>query len=225
MTEVVNEPAGAPHPNGSAPAVEGPAKGDISRRITAILDAAQEEAEKIREAAREEAASIVRNAHASAAERIDELTREPQRLKDEAARAASEILESAEAEATVRITKAEREAAEMIRLSHEDAETRRKETDHAVAETEELMERRRQQLESEIQSLVRLREMADASIQKVVDGLQAVASEIGGLLSAVPDSERAAQASAAETDSSESGRTPQEGKGARRFLSRRSGEE
>src|SRR5690242_2780377 len=74
---------------------EPPASGDISGRIAAILDTAEEEAEKIRERARAEASTIIRAAHSSAAERVDELTREPERLRNEAEREANELLENA----------------------------------------------------------------------------------------------------------------------------------
>lgn len=170
-------------PSEAAPA------GAISARIAAILDTAEEEAEKIRDRARDEAASIIRAAHAAAAERIDELTREPERLRGEAERGAKELLETARSEAAQQVATAEQQARELLRESEQQAEQRRRDAERASAEMEAAMERRKRALNDELAALASLREQAGASVQDVVNVLQRTASDIDRRLGAIPDSE------------------------------------
>jgi vacuolar-type H+-ATPase subunit E/Vma4 len=160
---------------------------DLSRRIASILDSAEAEAERIRERAQTEAASIVRAAHASAAERIDELTREPERIKDEAARRAHELVRNAEADASRAISEADQQARETIHQSEQHADTQRRETERAVAEMEAAMEQRKRQLKDEIRSLAELRGQASGSVAQVVGALEGAASELNRKLGAIPN--------------------------------------
>jgi DNA repair exonuclease SbcCD ATPase subunit len=185
---------------------------EISQRIAAILDTAEEEAEKIRAAARAEAAATIRAAHASAADRIDELTREPERIKDESERTARELIRSAEAQAAKQVADAERQAAETIHQSEQQAEARRREADRMIAELEAAMDKRQRELRDEIRALAQLREHASGSVHEVVQTLQSVASDIDRKLVAIPDS----------TDQEP---LPENGRGAFKLLSRRSNDE
>jgi vacuolar-type H+-ATPase subunit E/Vma4 len=160
---------------------------DLSRRIAAILDSAEAEAERIRERAQAEAASIVRAAHASAAERIDELTREPERIKDEAARRADELVRNAQADASRAIADADQQARETIHQSEQHADTQRRETERAVAEMEAAMEQRKRQLKDEIRSLAELRGQASGSVAQVVTALEGAASELNRKLGSIPN--------------------------------------
>ena len=188
--------------------------GDISGRIAAILDTAEQEAEKIREKARAEAASIIRAAHASAAERVDELTREPERLRSEAEREAKEHLENARNEAAQQVAAAERQARELRNESEQEAEERRREADRATAEMEAMMQRRKRALSDELAALASLREQAGSSVQDVVNVLQRTAADIDRRIGTIPDSESTERQPAAES-----------GKGGGLRLLRRGGEE
>lgn len=195
------------------PAAEA-APGEISTRIAAILDSAEEEAEKIREQARAEASSIVRAAHASAAGRIDELTREPQRLRDEAELEARRLLDQARGEAAAQVADAERQAAALTREAEKQAADLRRDAERAASEMEAEMERRRRELKGELEALAQLREQAGASVQEVVQVLQRTASDIDRRLGAVPSSEAEQREPAADSP-----------KSALRLLSRRGSEE
>ncbi|HEY3961323.1 MAG TPA: hypothetical protein VGL84_02245 [Gaiellaceae bacterium] len=166
----------------------GPAgESDLSRRIASILDSAEAEAERIREKAQAEATSIVRSAHASAAERIEELTREPERIKDEAERRANELVRKAEADAARAVSEADQQARETIHQSEQHADTQRRETERAVAEMEAAMDLRKRQLKDEIRSLAELRGQASGSVAQVVTALEGAASELNRKLGAIPN--------------------------------------
>src|SRR5579862_8549872 len=154
--------------------------GEISARISAILDSAEEEAEKIRDQSRAEAASIIRSAHAQAAERIDELTREPERLRAEAEQEAHALLAKARADAAEQISQAERQAAAVTKEAEQQATQRKREAE---------MQRRERALKDELAALSQLREQAGESVQDVVQVLQRTASDIDRRLGAIPDNE------------------------------------
>jgi cell division septum initiation protein DivIVA len=78
---------------------------DLGNRVAAVLSAAEEVAERIREEAREEAAAITTKAEQAAAERVKALTREAEQLRAKA----EKVLAEADAKA-----KAKREAAEVM---------------------------------------------------------------------------------------------------------------
>ena len=160
---------------------------DLSRRIASILDSAEAEAERIRERAQAEATSIVRAAHASAAERIEELTREPERIKDEAERRANDLVRKAESDASRAISEAEQQARDTIQQSEQHADTQRRETERAVAEMEAAMDLRKRQLKDEIRSLAELRGQASGSVAQVVTALEGAASELNRKLGAIPN--------------------------------------
>jgi hypothetical protein len=69
----------------------------VGERIVAILNEAEQTADRIREEARAEASAIIREAHERAAGRVEELTREPERIKAEAVSEADRIRADAEA--------------------------------------------------------------------------------------------------------------------------------
>lgn len=194
--------------DGHAPA------GEISTRIAAILDSAEEEAEKIREQARAEASTIIRAAHASAAERIDELTREPERVLNEAEETARQLLDTTRTEAADQVSQAERQATTLTREAEQHAADLKREAERAAAAMEAEMERRRRALKDELGTLGQLREQASVSVQEVVQVLQRTASDIDRRLGAIPASE-AEQRSAA----------PEGGKTGLRLLSRRGSED
>lgn len=109
---------------------------DLGNRVAAVLSAAEEVAERIREEALEEAAAITRKAEQAATERVKALTREVEQLRAKA----EKVLAEADAKA-----KAKREAAEVM-ASRIEAEALRHQDDLNAA-AHSLEERLRTALE------------------------------------------------------------------------------
>jgi cell division septum initiation protein DivIVA len=173
---------------------------DVGDRIAAILNAAEEAAERIRTTARDEAADILRHAHETGASRVEELTREPERLRDDAARAAQRTRDDAdaysdatreeadayshrthqEADAYSAETRsdAERLARETVASAQRESDELRHAAQQAVREIEEAGRRRQQEIAGGIKALSDLRDDSARRVQEVVAGMRAAAGSL-----------------------------------------------
>jgi hypothetical protein len=151
---------------------------EIGDRIAAILNAAEEAAERIRTTARDEAAGILRHAHETAAHRVEELTREPERLRDEAAQAAHRTREEADAYSSDTRSDADRVARETVAQAQAEAEELRRAAHADVREIEEHGRRRQQEIAAEIKELSELRDDTARRVQDAVAGLRGAASTL-----------------------------------------------
>jgi hypothetical protein len=169
---------------------------EVGERIAAILDAAEEAAERIRTTARDEAAGILRHAHHTAAQRVEELTREPERLRDEAAQAAHRTREEADAYAAETRSDADRAARDAVATAQREADELRQAAHDEVRRIEEDGRRRGQEIAAEIKALTDLRDDTARRVQEVVAGLRSAASGLEERV--LPFVDEAAAAAAAE---------------------------
>ena len=151
---------------------------EIGARITAILDAAEASAEKIRTEARAEAAQIVHQAHERAAARVEELTREPERLRDEAARESDEVRALANAYAEETRSKADVEAADLVAAAQREAQELRRDANDDVQRNEDEGRRRQDELNAQIRELSGVRDEAIEHIRAAAGGLRSAAERL-----------------------------------------------
>ena len=72
---------------------------EVGAGVTAILEAAEQAAEKIRADARKEAAALIHEAEEAVAARLQALTRDADRVREEAETEATRVREEAESDA------------------------------------------------------------------------------------------------------------------------------
>ena len=162
---------------------------EIGERIAAILDAAEDSAERIRAEARAEAAEILHRAHERAAARVAELTHEPERLRDDAARVADETRAAAEAysvetrtaadsySADTRRT-ADEQARELVAAAQREVDSLRHEANEDVRRIEDEGRRRQEEMDAQLREVTRTRDSAIDNVRAAVAGLRDAAEQL-----------------------------------------------
>jgi vacuolar-type H+-ATPase subunit H len=144
----------------------------VGSGVDAILEAAEQAAGEIREVARRQAGDLIRQAEDAVAARIQELTREAEQIREDATAEARDIRLAVEAYAKSR----RREADEQVATKVEQTERRAREI---LAEAEQRGRSFEQQLQGRSEELAREVRELEARRERIVRGLQELASYIG----------------------------------------------
>jgi hypothetical protein len=143
----------------------------LGDRVAQVLNAAEEAAGQIRADARREGVCIIQEADATAATRVDELTREAEQLRQDAEDYARDIRSAVDSYATQQRRDAEQEARRIL----SEAETQARATREASQEMSEQMQqdarRRHEMLHRESKALEERR-------QRVVEGLRDLSAQL-----------------------------------------------
>src|SRR5215207_2255742 len=143
----------------------------LGDRVAHVLNAAEEAADQIRADARREGVRIIKEAEATAATRVDELTREAEQLREDADDYARDIRSAVDSYATQQRRDAEEEARRVL----SEAETQARATREASQEMSEQMQqdarRRHEMLQRESKALEERR-------QRVVEGLRDLSAQL-----------------------------------------------
>jgi len=144
---------------------------ETGTRVAAVLNAAEEAAETIREEARRHADDMLRQAKADAAARVEELTREAERIRTEADDYAKDIRAAVDSYGTQARREAEEEARKLLAEAEDQARAVREAAQEMANQIEEDARRRHESLIREAKSLEERR-------QRVLDGLRDLAAQL-----------------------------------------------
>lgn len=143
----------------------------LGDRVAHVLNAAEEASDQIRADARREGVRIIQEAEATAATRVDELTREAEQLREDAEDYARDIRSAVDSYATQQRRDAEEESRRIL----SEAETQARATREASQEMSEQMQqdarRRHEMLQRESKALEERR-------QRVVEGLRDLSAQL-----------------------------------------------
>jgi hypothetical protein len=144
---------------------------ETGSRVAAVLNAAEEAAETIKDEARRHADEVLRQANADAAARVEDLTREAERVRAEADDYARDIRVAVDSYGTQARREAEEEARKLLSDAEEQARATREAAQEMANQIEEDARRGHESLVREAKSLEERR-------QRVLDGLRDLAAQL-----------------------------------------------
>lgn len=144
---------------------------ETGSRVAAVLNAAEEAAETIKDQARRHADDVLRQANADAATRVEELTREAERIRSEADDYARDIRGAVDSYGTQARREAEERARKLLADAEEQARATREAAQAMASQIDEDTRRRHESLVREAKSLEERR-------QRVLDGLRDLAAQL-----------------------------------------------
>jgi archaellum component FlaC len=144
---------------------------ETGSRVAAVLNAAEEAAETIKDEARRHADEVLRQANADAASRVEDLTRDSERVRTEADAYARDIRAAVDSYGTQARREADEEARKLLSDAEEQARATREAAQEMANQIEEDVRRRHESLAREAKSLEERR-------QRVLDGLRDLAAQL-----------------------------------------------
>jgi cell division septum initiation protein DivIVA len=159
------------------------AHADVGAGVTAILQAAEDAADRIRAEAREQAADLIRQAEKAAHARLQELTRDADRVREEAEAEARDMRLAVEAYGTKRRREADAEAGDVVARAEARARELIAAAEAKARESGREAARRSEELRGQVRSLEARRERALDALRKIAshldDALESSASDAG----------------------------------------------